>query len=137
MPHWQGRVSPVLDVAGRFLLVTLDHGQETARQDASLEQVGSLERARRLAQFGAETVICGAISRPLELALRAVGIEVIPHICGQVEDVLKAFVDGRLNEDAYLMPGCCGRRRRARMGMRHAGRCRARPEKGGERDAQG
>ena len=136
IPSWQGRVSPVLDVAGRLVVVTLEQGQETTREDVSLGATTSPARARQIAQLGAQTVICGAISRPLELALYAAGVEVIPHVCGQVEDVLSAFANERLNEDAYLMPGCRGGRRRGRMGRRRRGRCRTPWQKGNRRDAQ-
>jgi predicted Fe-Mo cluster-binding NifX family protein len=57
-------------------------------------------------------LICGAISRPLEAMLLSAGVEVIPQTCGPVEEVLKAFMSGKLTEKAFLMPGCCGRRRR-------------------------
>ena len=125
-----------MDVAGRFLLVTLEHGQETARGDVSLEATRSPARARQIAQFGAETVICGAISRPLELALHSAGVEVIAHVCGQVDDVLLAFAEGRLDDNAYLMPGCCGRRRGVGVDGGQGSRCRNRRQKGGNRDAQ-
>lgn len=112
IPCWQVRVSPVLDVASKALLVTLDRGRETTRQEVSVEGTGSLHRAQHILRLGADTVICGAVSRSLELALHSVGIEVIAHICGQVDDVLAAFIDKRLDEDAYLMPGCCRVHRR-------------------------
>ena len=136
IPYWQGRVSPVLDVAGRFLLVTLEHGQETTRDDVSLETTELLARARQISQLGAEAVICGAISRPLELALCSAGVQVVADVCGRVDEVLSAFADGRLNEDAYLMPGCCGRRRGLGVGGGQGSRCRNRRQKGGNRDAQ-
>ena len=136
IPSRQGRVSPVLDVAGRFLLVTVEQGQETMREDVLLEATGSLARARQIAQLGAETVICGAISRPLELAMHSAGVEVIAHVCGQVDEVLSAFVDRRLNEDAYLMPGCRGRHRHLRVGCQWGGRRGTPRQKGGNRDAQ-
>ena len=123
IPYWQGRVSPVLDVAGRFLVVDLEAGHEVSRQDVSLGTAGPLERARELKQAGAEAVICGAISRPVESALQSVGIAVIPHTCGPVEEVLVAFISGQLNQDAFLMPGCCGRRRRFGADRRRGGRC--------------
>ena len=136
IPHWQGRVSPVLDVAGRFLLMDMDEGREVSREDVSMAASGSLERARQLRQAGTQVLICGAVSRQLELALDAAGVQVIPHTCGQVEEVLAAFVGGQLNEDAFLMPGCCGRRRRNQAGRRRGGRCRQHVQKGGDGDAQ-
>jgi len=136
IPCWQGRVSPVLDVASSALLVTLDWGRETARQDVSVQGTDALHRAQHISHLGADTVICGAISRPLELALHSVGVAVIAHICGPVDDVLTAFMDERLNEDAYLMPGCCRRRRRLCAGGRQDGRRPTQKQKGGNRNAQ-
>jgi len=135
IPSWQGRVSPVLDVAGRFVLVTLEQGQETARDDVSLEATELLARARQISRLGVEAVICGAVSRPLEMALRSAGVQVVPDVCGPVDDVLSAFADGRLDEDTYAMPGCRGGRRRTRLGRRRRGRCGTPRWKGGGRDA--
>ena len=133
--RWHGRVSPVLDVASKALLVTLDGDRETERQEVSIEGTGALHRARHISRLGADTVICGAVSRPLELALDSVGLEVISNVCGQVDEVLKAFIAERLNEETYLMPGCCRRHRRLcdRVGQSN-GRL-AQESKGGDRDA--
>ncbi len=116
IPHWQGRISPVFDVAAHVLIVEIDDAHELTRRYATLTVEEPRARAAQLVATGTNILICGALSGPLETALSAVGIEVIPHICGDVESVLLAFADGRLNQDAFLMPGCCGRRRRARRG---------------------
>ena len=139
IPYWQGRVSPVLDVAGRLLVVDLEAGREASRQDAQLVAAGPMGRAPELRQAGAEVLICGAISRQLEMALQSVGVAVIPHTCGPVDEVLAAFIGGELDQDAFLMPGCCGRRRRCGAfgaGRRRGGRCRRHGQKGGDDDAQ-
>lgn len=119
IPHWQGRVSPVFDVANRLLLVDATDGQEAGRAEVPLTGIDPAQRAGELARSGADILICGAISRPLEAAVSSRGIEVIAQVCGQVEEVLRAFREGRLSDPGFLMPGCCGRRRRSRGG--HAG----------------
>lgn len=124
IPHWRGRVSPVFDVAGNVLLVRIDGGAEAERRDVPFESDDPRGRAARLAECGADVLICGAISRPLEMAVTAAGLEVIPQTCGDVETVLAAYMNGGLKQDAFLMPGCCGRRRRFRGGGRRAGRRR-------------
>ena len=122
IPHWQGRISPVFDVAGRVLVVEIRSGEELARQDVVLDVEDPQLRAARLAQMGADLLICGAISWPLEMALSACGVDVIPQTCGEVEQVLAAFAAGQLQRDAFQMPGCCGRRRqRARRRRRGRG----------------
>jgi predicted Fe-Mo cluster-binding NifX family protein len=118
IPVWQGRISPVFDVAGQLLLVELADGREVARQEQMVDETTANERARRLAELGVETLICAGISQSLEAGLADRGIQVIARICGNVEEVLAAFVAGRLREERFAMPGCCGQRRR-----RHRGSC--------------
>jgi predicted Fe-Mo cluster-binding NifX family protein len=131
---WHDRVSPVLDVASKALLVTLAPGLEAIRQEVSLDGSTALHRAQYVLHLGVDTVICGAVSRPLELALHSLGIEVIANVCGQVDRVLTAFITGQLHEDAYLMPGCCGLRRRMCGGSCESPGRRSRQQKGSERD---
>jgi len=122
IPHWQGRVSPVFDVAGNVVVIDVDGGHEQTRREFVFGVEGPAARAARLAQTGAEVLVCGAISRPLEMALTAAGVEVIPQTCGDVDHVLAALLDGRLQKGAFLMPGCCGRRRQFRARFRHGAR---------------
>jgi len=129
IPHWQGRVSPVFDVATRLLIVEVADGQISGRSEVPLSSTDPAQRAGELAGSRTNVLICGAISWPLEITVSSVGIQVIAQICGQVEEVLKAFLEGKLSDPAFLMPGCCGRRRRfrGRFGQRHMLRNRSVP----------
>jgi len=114
IPHWQGRISPVFDVAGNVVIVEIGDGGEGPRREVAFSEQHPQARAARLKELGTDVLICGAISRPLEMAVAACGIEVIAQTCGDVESVLAAFREGRLGQDVFLMPGCCGWRRRCR-----------------------
>ena len=116
--HWRGRVSPVFDVAGNVLIVEINGGVEQSRQSVAFDVDEPQARAARLADTGSDVLVCGAISWPLEMAVSMAGVEVIPQTCGDVERVLAAFIDGRLDQGAFLMPGCCGRRRQFRARRR-------------------
>jgi len=120
IPTWSGRISPVFDVARHLLVVDVKDGEEVGRFDAAIEETQPAPRARCVAQLGVKVLICGAVSVPLEAMLVAAGVQVILHVCGPVEEVLQAFVSGRLTDQTFVMPGCCGRRRRLR-GQRHSG----------------
>jgi len=137
IPHWQGRVSPVFDVATHVLLVDVHDGAERRRQDVHLDASGPRARASVLADLGADVLVCGAISRQQETALSGAGVRVIPQVCGDVEEVLVAFSDGRLSHDAFLMPGRYGWRRRlesqeARQGVKDHESSNKRRGAGGE-----
>lgn len=113
----------MFDVAQRLLLVDVEDGVERRRGEFPIteEQLGA--RAMHMADLAVDVLICCAISRPLEAMLVSRGIQVIPQTCGSVEEVLRAFESGQLTEEAFLMPGCCGRRRRFRgRGDRGRGR---------------
>jgi predicted Fe-Mo cluster-binding NifX family protein len=118
IPVWQGRVSPVFDVAGQLLVIEVDGSAEGERGHETLPDEIPERRVERLRAMGVETLICGAISRPLETMLAGNGIEVISRICGDAEEVLQAFLSAGLHEDKFAMPGCCGQKRR-----RHRGGC--------------
>jgi predicted Fe-Mo cluster-binding NifX family protein len=118
IPVWQGRVSPVFDVARQVLLVELDRSVETARREETLADEEPDHRANRIAKWGVTTLVCGAISRPLESLLTAQGIDVIPRVCGGVDEVLGAFSSGNLQSEQFAMPGCCSQRRRRQRGCR-------------------
>jgi len=114
IPNWNGRVSPVFDVAKALLLVDLDGGRAMERRELLLPPSSPRMRAASVAGTGANVLICEAISRPLEVMLVASGVRVIPNVCGTVEQVLAAYASGRLSAPTFQMPGCRRRGRRGR-----------------------
>ena len=106
----------MLDVAKRLLVIVIEGGMEADRHEEAIDTTDLVHRAHRIVHTGVDVLICGAISRPLEMMLTAQGVKVIPHTCGSVEDVLRAFQTGQFTAQSFLMPGCCGRLRRVRRG---------------------
>lgn len=119
IPHWQGRISPVFDMAGSILLIDLENGQEQRREERKLTRIGSLARAAEFLTLGAEVLICGGISAPLEGVLVSSGVEVIGFVCGPVEEVLAGYLNGKLAKRMFSMPGA-HRQRRWLRGRRYA-----------------
>jgi len=111
IPLWQGRVSPVFDEACRILLVDVFDKQEQHRQEESLVARNPFERAQLLPKLGVDLLICGMISQTQQTALTSAGIRIIPHICGCMEEVIAALLDGRIEGGALRMPGCGSRKR--------------------------
>jgi predicted Fe-Mo cluster-binding NifX family protein len=111
IPLWEGRVSPVFDEASRILLVDISDNQEQHRQQQFLAAHNPFERARLLPKFGVDLLICGMISQTQQTALASAGVRIIPHVCGSLEDVIAAFIDGRIESGELLMPGCRRRKR--------------------------
>jgi len=121
VPDWQGRVSPVFDVAEHVVLVDLDDNQDKSQHTQSLGSTAPHQRAQRLSEMGVDVLVCGAISWPLEALLTANGIRVIPLICGEVAEVVRAVRDGTLKDERFAMPGCCRKRRQMHNRRRRRG----------------
>lgn len=114
IPNWQDRVSPVFDVAEQILLVHCEKDDTTVRSHLLFHEGQPEMRAQRLIDQKVDVLICGAISSLLENLLIANRVEVIPRVCGDVEEILEAYLDGSIDDRRYAMPGCCGRRVRQR-----------------------
>jgi predicted Fe-Mo cluster-binding NifX family protein len=110
--HWQRRVSPVFDVADHLFLITVDKSREIQRESLLLASRDPFERAKTLAGCGVEVLLCGAVSLEQEKALAAAGIRVMGFLGGQYEDILDAYLDGRLNDGRAPRADLSGQRPR-------------------------
>jgi len=120
IPIWNGRVSSAFDFAHKLLLVDIEYGREAGRVEISMLPESNPEKANRLKALGVEVLICGAISRSLASQVQACGVKVLPYVVGQVDEILKAYLTGKLIEPQFALPGCWpgarkGFRRRRRL----------------------
>lgn len=115
MAHWQGRISPVFDVSDELFLIDIEQAQEAKRVSVSLRRGDPFARAAEVAGFGAEVLLCGAISRAQEMALQSAGVRVYGFVCGVLDEVLTSFLQGGLTQGRCQMPGCHTNRTRHRM----------------------
>ena len=112
IPQWQERISPVFDVACKLLLFEVKQGRIETHRAVNIPAGNTSKRIEILHRLGVKILICGAISQPLEAAVISTGIWVISYTCGHVKDVLNAFLNGELRDEAFLMPGCDCKKRR-------------------------
>jgi len=108
MPIWEGRISPVLDVAGRFLVVQIKNGHETNRREILVGDTNPTFLVKGIKEMGTEVLLCGALSEPVAFLLANTGIRVCPHLCGDAEAALRAFLTDTLGKGQFRMPGCMG-----------------------------
>jgi hypothetical protein len=114
---WNNRIAPVFDVTRQVRVVESQSGIPVgAAQEVELDGL-PLTRALRLAELGVGTLVCGAISRPLRDLVASQGIQVIPFVAGELDEVVRAWLGGGLAGDAFAMPGCCRRSRNRFRGM--------------------
>ena len=121
IPVWNDQVSTTFDFARKLLVVEAEAGREIGRQEVQLSDEPVERKARKVRDLAVEVLLCGAVSQPLARAVSRVGIQVIPYVTGQVDNVLAAYLCGRLAEPCFIQPGC---RSGARRRWRHGGRGR-------------
>ncbi len=122
---WEGRMAPVFDVARQVLLVehTPDRSGTHPEQRSvlALPEAPAL-KAGMLVEQRVSTLVCGAISRPLQESIARQGIRVLPFMMGEVEELIRAWRTDQLEQDGFLMPGCRGRRMGRAGGRRGQGK---------------
>jgi predicted Fe-Mo cluster-binding NifX family protein len=118
---WDNRIAPVFDTARKIHLVEVESGRIAAESSEPLRDDLPVQRAFHLAELGVDTLVCGAISKPLHEMIASHGIQVIPFVAGDLVEIILAWRAGALCGDAFTMPGCCGR-----GGRRFRGRGRGR-----------
>ena len=106
IPIWEDKISPVLDTASRLLVVQVKDQGEASRFEIYLDEQQISRRCLRIQGLGIDILICGAISGPFYRMLMASGIDVIPGISGQAENILDACLKGDLADSKFFMPGC-------------------------------
>ena len=111
---WNGRISPVFDVSRQVVVMEVKDGRIINRQEHDLESNEPSAKVIRLTELGVDTLICGAVSRPLADMIVARGIKLVPFVAGETDRVVEAYLAGNLSNTVFAMPGCCGRRRRFR-----------------------
>jgi predicted Fe-Mo cluster-binding NifX family protein len=104
---WNNRIAPVFDVTRSIQLVETEAGHIVNQTQARLTGEIPNLKASRLAELEVGTLVCGAISRPLEAMITAYGIQVIPFVTGNLQEIIQAWMCGKLAGSAvYGMPGC-------------------------------
>ena len=106
IPIWSGRVCTVFDFANQLLIVDLEGGKELKRNKYALGNVPPLIHASRLLHLNVQVLICGSISSSLANIVINNGIRIIPFICGDVDEVLNAYITGSLTDPQFRLPGC-------------------------------
>ena len=103
---WENRISPLFDSARMLLIVDIVDRMETGRCFESFHCESPFSRAVRLSDLKIEVLICGAVSNLFADVVEARGIRIIPFITGLVDEVLDAYLTGRLDHSEFQMPGC-------------------------------
>ncbi|ACL03953.1 conserved hypothetical protein [Desulfatibacillum aliphaticivorans] len=104
---WNNRISPVFDVARQVLVLDVEQGEVVESRLENLPDIPG-QRLAALQNLQVRGLVCGAISEPLAARALSVGIEVMPFVAGDVDEIVNACVSGALDNPCFAMPGCQG-----------------------------
>ena len=108
---WNHRIAPVFDVARQIHLVVAESGRIVNEIDESLPDDGGSGKVLLLTELGVDTLVCGAISRSMQVMVAAYGIRTVPFVAGDLRQIISAWLSGELEKTMFAMPGCCARDR--------------------------
>lgn len=134
---WNRRIAPVFDVARTICTVTVSAGDSVEQHLDFLHNGPPVRRVAHLVQEGIDTLICGAISQSLQNMLTAHGIRVIAFVTGDFEEVYQAWLNGKLDESIFAMPGCGASSAQGRYGRKQKEMIMKGQRRGGKGGGQG
>jgi len=106
IPVFEGRISPLFDVAGEFSLFEINN--RCIEREYTIETLGFSEVyiISKLKDEETDIIICSAISRCVANICSINHITLISGIIGSVQEVIGAFNNNKLVIEKFVMPGC-------------------------------
>ena len=117
IPMFTNRVSPRFDFASKVLIATVADRKVIERQEFSLINLNPIRRNSLLCELGVDILICGGISTFAQRLAVGNGIDIIPMVQGEIEEVLNLFMRGSIC--SAIIPISSGK------GYRHHGKRKA------------
>lgn len=108
------RVSPRYGYSQGVLIVEVNNQREFGRKTLEIGKYYPEKIPELLSKEGVEVVISGGMNQHFQNLFRLRGIDVIWGIIGEADDVLAAFMTGRLSPGM----GCCTKRIQGRFRSR-------------------
>lgn len=118
---WQGRISPVFDVAEEILLYRIPVSGAVTRMTVYLEEGSVYQKVDTLLLHKVTVLICGAMSRFAAGIISSHSIEVHSFRAGGVEDLIAGLSSGSIEAERFSMPGCiCKKKNKRERRHNHA-----------------
>ena len=100
MPVADSRISNRIDCSSNFLIASIENGVINKRELVHLVDASLPAKLKMWNQYEVNVLICDGIPQFYLNQLTDSPFQVIPWICGEVEDVLQQYVKGTLtNQD--------------------------------------
>jgi hypothetical protein len=111
IPVFRDRVAPVLHWCSKIIIIPEAGPDAASARQIDVMKENFFEQMRRLREQGIKTLICGALLPEMLHYGESIGLRIIHGISGEIEEVLQAYREQKLDRPKYWLPGCYGQRR--------------------------
>lgn len=130
MPVWENHVSTVLDFSETLLIVDIEDRKIKAEDCIDWSLCNDTMKLSLIQEEGVKVLLCGAVSKPMQIMLENSGINLISGLRGGKDVILKAYIDGTLHGDCFRLPGSAMTGCRGRYGKCQNKKGRSQGDKG-------
>ena len=108
IPVFRARVAPVLDWCSKIIIISEEGADAASGRHIDVIEESIFILMRTLREKGIKTLICGALSPEMLNYGESIGLRIIHGIAGNIEEVLQAYRERKLDQPRYWLPGCRG-----------------------------
>jgi predicted Fe-Mo cluster-binding NifX family protein len=112
LPVYQERISPLLDVAKKYVLYEIHEGEIKQKINIHIHADNEPLRIEKLKELGVSLIIGGAVSCFVSDIIHGKGIRLISWINGPVDNIVESYIKGDLNQHRIENQKCRRRKRR-------------------------
>ena len=92
------RISSRLDVSEKLMIVTTENDKIKTRDTILLESTNLFKKLEALLKLKPDVLICGGLTKLCSKKLKNYNIKVIPWIQGDIDLILKLYLEGLLTK---------------------------------------
>ena len=96
IPRYGESVAPCFEYSATMAIYSIAGTEGVEQIDVTMYSRVAFDRIRLIRDYEVEVVICGGVEDKYEDMLRANGVRVFSWVSGNVEDLLRAYLEGRL-----------------------------------------
>ena len=99
VPRFGEDVAPCFDYSVTIAVFTIQNNQIVDEKEFTLSSQWPVDRIRLLRDQQVDVLICGGIQDKFEDMVQGSGIETVSWVSGNVEHLIKRYLDGTLSPD--------------------------------------
>jgi len=111
---YENRIASLLETANQLVVVDLPPIDSKPKKIVAVIDNTLPYLVQLLHRNNVTILICGAINGCMFRAIESIGIQIIPWVTGNIDDVVAAFKNNTLEQ--LVMPGCLKGHRRGNRG---------------------